>query len=227
MFKKLSNQAHAEFDLCADGPVLISSGRSNKTNPTLPDNTFITGYNIIYDSGEKKRFENYLIPGSTIKGVIRHYINEQLAYPDKDTEKLFGKITNGAQKSKVKFNDAFAVPETIVTATRYSTAIDPFLQTAKKGTLNNMEVVEKGVFKASFTVKNFSSVEMEKLLLAIFDINTGAVRFGGKRSRGFGQMKVENFKLNLFDGYNENFEKIKERNFTDIEEAVKYLRGVK
>ena len=89
MFKKLSNQAHAEFDLCADGPVLISSGKSNKTNPTLPDNTFITGYNIIKESGETSRFENYLIPGSTIKGVIRHYINEQLMYSEKDTEILF------------------------------------------------------------------------------------------------------------------------------------------
>ena len=226
MFEKLLNQAHVEFDLCADGPVLISSGKSNKTDPTLPDNTFITGYD------GKNHTENYLVPGSTLKGVIRHYMEEQLMFSGDSTKKLFGYIESSlqkskVQKSKVKFSDAFAVPGTVVTAVRHSTAINPYLQTAKRGTLNNMEVVEQGVFKASFIVKNYTPVEMEKLLEAVFDINTGAVRFGGKRSRGFGQMRVENFRMTSFDGYNENFEKKNEKSFTDIEAAVKYFREVK
>lgn len=221
MFKKLLNQAHVEFDLCADGPVLISSGKSNKTDPTLPDNTFITGYD------GKNHTENYLVPGSTIKGVIRHYMEEQLMFSEESAKKLFGDIRSGLQKSKVKFSDAFAVPETVVTAIRHSTAINPHLQTAREKTLNNMEVVEQGVFKASFIVKNYTPVEMEKLLVAVFDINTGAVRFGGKRSRGFGQMRVENFRMTSFDGYNQNFEKKNEKSFTDIETAVKYFREVK
>ena len=71
MFEKIECTAYAEFDLCADGPVLISSGKSNKTNPTLPDNTFMTGF-----CGAEHKDEMYVIPGSTIKGVIRHHIDE-------------------------------------------------------------------------------------------------------------------------------------------------------
>ena len=40
-------------------------------------------------------------------------------------------------------------------------------------------------------------------------------------------MRVENFRMTSFDGYNENFEKKNEKSFTDIEAAVKYFREVK
>ncbi len=219
MFEKLNRSAYAEFDLCADGPVLISSGQSNKTNPTLPDNTFMTGF---YG---KEHIRNYVIPGSTVKGVIRHYMTDN-GLNERSAEELFGKIQGGALKSKIKFNDAYAVPETVVAAVRHSTKLDPLIQSAQTGTLNNMQVIESGVFKAAFTIKNFTNTEMEKLLCAIYDINLGAVTFGGKKSRGFGHMKVENFILTSFDGYNRDLTKKNEKKFENIEDAVKYFREV-
>ena len=221
MFKELKRQASVSFDLCAAGPVLVSSGTSNKTNPTLPDNTFMRGY-----SG-KDHEENYVIPGSTIKGVIRHYLEDNMMLNETEAQTLFGKINNSAQKSKIKFSDAYADKYTVVSSIRHSTAIDPRVQSAKGGTLNNMEVVEQGVFKASFSIRNFTDSEMEKLLIALFDINSGAVRFGGRKSRGFGQMKTENFVLTSFDGYDESFNKMNEKSFDDIEKAIEYFRGVK
>ena len=83
MFTRIDRKAIAEFDLCAVGPVIVGSGRSNELDPTLPDMTFLSGNN-----GEE---ETFVIPGSTIKGVIRHYIGKKIN--DSDAEEfLFGKL---------------------------------------------------------------------------------------------------------------------------------------
>lgn len=221
MFEKLTCYANAKFELCAVGPVLVSSGQSHKTNPTLPDKTFMKGY-----VGKDHSEECYVIPGSSIKGVLRHHIQD-LYLNDQDAEILFGKINDGAQKSKIKINDAFAVPETLVTAVRNSTKIDPNSQSSVNGSLNNMEVVEKGVFKAGFQIKNFTCKEIEALLIALRDIDEGAVRFGGKVSRGFGKMKIGSFSMTAHKGYDKELNPIDKITFMDIEAALKYYREVK
>lgn len=222
MFERLTCFASAKFELCAAGPVLISSGRSNKTDPTLPDTTFMTGF-----VGKDHLEENYVIPGSTIKGVLRHHIQDNYIINDKDAEMLFGKISDGAQKSKIKFNDAYVVPDTVKTAVRNSTKIDPNSQSPVNGSLNNMEIIEKGTFKAGFQIKNFTNKEMEAILLSLLDVNSGSVRFGGKVSRGFGQMKTGSFSMTVNKGYNSDLEPVDEVSFTDINEALKYFREVK
>ncbi len=226
MFEKLKNSANVEFELLADGPVLVSSGRSHKTDPTMPDTTFMTGY-----CGKDHSEERYVIPGSTIKGVLRHYLQDYYNFSDNDAGILFGRIPrygdrSPAQKSKVKFNDAFADPTTIRTAVRNSTKINPLNQGAVKGSLNNMEAVEAGVFKASFSIRNFSNREISSLLKALLDINTGAVRFGGRVSRGFGQMKLGIFSLTANDGYDSDLKLENPKVFSDIEEAIKHFTGV-
>lgn len=222
MFEKLTCFAAVEFELCAAGPVLVSSGRSNKTDPTVPDTTFMTGY-----IGKDHLDECYVIPGSSIKGVLRHHIQDYYIINDEDAEKLFGKIQGGAQKSKIKFYDAFAVPNTIKTTIRYSTKIDPNSQKPINGSLNNMEVVEKGTFKSGFQIKNFTHKEIEALLKSLLDIDSGAVRFGGKVSRGFGQMRIGSFSMTSNKGYDTELSPIDEVSFSDIEEAIKYYREVK
>lgn len=217
MFEKLTCSATAEFELCAAGPVLVSSGRSHKTDPTLPDTTLMTGY-IGRDHSE----ECYVIPGSSIKGVIRHHIQDNYIINDGAAEKLFGKIQGGAQKSKIKFCDAYAVPDTVTTAVRNSTKIDPNSQSPVRGSLNNMEVFEKGTFKAGFQIKNFTYKEMESLLKALLDINSGAVRFGGKVSCGFGQMKIGSFSMTANKGYDTELKPVDNVSFSDIEAALKY-----
>lgn len=88
MFTRIDRKAIAEFDLCAVGPVIVGSGRSNELDPTLPDTTFLSGNN-----GEE---ETFVIPGSTIKGVIRHYIGKKIN--DSDAEEfLFRKVRQKGQ----------------------------------------------------------------------------------------------------------------------------------
>lgn len=217
MFEKLKCTACAEFDLSADGPVLVSEGGSNKPDPTRPDNTFMTGL-----FGAEHNDAAYVIPGSTIKGVLRNRMYDILS--DDEVKTIFGKIDNGNQKSKIKFNDAYAIMDTVITSVRHSTAIDPFTQSAKRTSLHNMEVVEKGIFKAGFIFKNYTSIEMEKLMLALCDINSGAVRFGGKISRGFGKMNVDNFHMKVNSGYDADLKPINEMEFDSPEAAAEYFR---
>lgn len=219
MFEKLECTACAEFDLIADGPVLVSASGSNKTDPTRPDNTFLTGL-----TGHTHDKYAYVIPGSTIKGVIRHHMYDMMN--DDEINTMFGKIgyNNGNQKGKIKFNDAYACMDTIHTAIRHNTAIDPCEQSAKPHSLRNMEVVEKGIFKASFNFKNYSSREMEKLILTLYDINTGEVRFGGQVSRGFGKMNVKNFYMKTNDGYDRELKPKNEMVFSSLNAAAEYFR---
>lgn len=216
MFEKLKCTACAEFDLAADGPVLVSEGGSNKPDPTRPDNTFMTGL-----LGSEHDKTAYVIPGSTIKGVVRHHMFDMMSDDKVDT--IFGKIGKENQKSKIKFNDAYALMETVITSVRHSTAIEPCTQSAKSGSLNNMEVVEKGIFKAGFIFNNYENFEMEKLLLALYDINAGEVRFGGKISRDFGKMNVENFHMKVNSGYDADLKPINEMMFDSLEAAAEYF----
>lgn len=222
MFEKLNCSAIAEFDLCPLGPVLVSGGHSHKTDPTVPDITFMTGFSKNGGITE----ECYVIPGSTVKGVLRHYIQDNYIESQADVDILFGKITGGAQRSKINFHDAYAVPETVRSSLRNSTRLDPNNQAPVHHSLNNMEVIEKGVFKAGFQISNFTQREMEAILLTLLDINTGAVRFGGKVSRGFGQMYVDNFSMTANKGYSSELAPVGQVTFTDIEQAVKYFREV-
>lgn len=216
MFEKVKCTACAEFDLAADGPVLVSEGGSNKPDPTRPDNTFMTGL-----LGIKHDKTAYVIPGSTIKGVLRHHMFDMMSDDKVDT--IFGKIGAENQKSKIKFNDAYALMDTVITSVRHSTAIDPCMQSPKPRSLNDMEVVEKGIFKAGFIFNNFTGLEMEKLLLALHDINMGEVHFGGKVSRGFGKMNVENFHMKVNSGYDADLKPINEMIFDSLDAAAEYF----
>lgn len=214
MFEKIERTAVAEFDLCAEGPVLVSSGYNSELDPRLPDNTFLTGRD-----GKEITF---VIPGSTIKGVIRNYVYKQIKNGAAvDEEELFGRIKGKAQKSKISFHDAYADMTTVVSRIRYSTAIDPILQSAMRGTLNNMQVVEKGVFKAGFKLVNYTNEELDIVIRALEAVNTKMIRFGGKTSRGFGVMKIENFKMETDEGFNEQLERKNVSVFASLEECVR------
>ena len=114
-----------------------------------------------------------------------------------------------------------------MTNIRYNTEINKLTQTAKRGTLNDLEVVEQGVFKAGFRLVNFDNKlkDLKCILNALENINTGLVGFGGRKSRGFGKMKIGEFSLKIFEGYNADLSVKSEQEFTSFESAVKYVKG--
>lgn len=195
MFAEYRRIAVSSFNLVVDGPVLIQSGNSNKIDPTLPDASFVRG---LY-----KGKMTLVIPGSTIKGVIRSRVHD---IDSSIVDGLFGKVGNEPQKSKIGFHDAYAIPESVVTNIRYNTKIDNKSHSAERGSLRTLEVAERGVFNAGFRLINYEEAELHLILKALSDINTGLVRFGGGKSRGFGMMKLDNFQIDVSEGFDKDFQ---------------------
>lgn len=219
MFETLNSTVIAEFTLSAAGPVLVGSKGSNELDPTLPDAAFLTG-----SDGEQKAF---VIPGSTIKGVIR---SRYCDISGKDsTEEIFGCINGqNTHRSKLYFHDAYADMKTVKCGIRYSTAIQSINQNAKKNSLNNMQAVEKGDFDAGFKAINCADKEIYTLLQILDEVNFGLVKFGGRKSRGFGTMKISSFTLRENSGFDESFNAKEEIVYHSLEDALKaYSERVK
>ena len=193
-FSKVQKEARGQFTISAAGPVLVSSGASNRVNPDLSDACFLRGQD---GSGELA----YVIPGSSIKGVMRHYLEDMGKLSPAQAEVMFGRVKAEATlRSKIALSDAYAVPETVKTDIRYQTAINPVSQSAKRGSLNNMEVVIAGEFPCSFRLLNYEENELEALLCAIAAFDSGELCIGGRISRGFGTVQIRHFHMKLIQG---------------------------
>lgn len=193
-FSKVQMEAYGHFTISADGPILISSGSSNRVNPDLPDACFLTGKN---ESGKMV----YVIPGSSVKGVVRHYLEDVGKLSPAQAEEMFGTVKGQSIRSKISFSDAYADMKTVQTDIRYQTAINPVSQSAKKNTLNNMEVVIAGAFPCHFRLLNYSKAELDALLFAIGAFDRGELCIGGRISRGFGTVRITDFHMKVIKGY--------------------------
>ncbi len=216
----LDKIAHAKFTICADGPVIVSSKTSGELNPTNTDSQFLQGSNGKEDT--------YVIPGSTIKGVIRSFIESNaniLDFRDYDCEKLFGRIGSPALKSRISFHDAYADIGSVHTTLRASTAIHPHTQAALNSSLNTVLAVDKGDFAAGFTLLNFNSKEIGAILYTLHMANTGFVRFGGRKSRGYGKVKIKDFRLVVTEGFNADLSEKITYMSESLDEAVKHFEG--
>ena len=189
-------QTILKFTLSPDGPVLVSSGSANKLHPELPDNTFLMSRN----NGE----ETFVIPGSSLKGVIKHYLY-RICENDEQVEQLLGNQPEAAaRKSRVSVADAFANMATVKTTLRHSTALGAVSQSAKSGSLNNMMAVIAGVFAANIRMKDVTEAEILMLLRALQAIELHEICIGGKISRGFGRMHIKDFQMTVSCGYDTN-----------------------
>lgn len=223
VFKTLQQEAICSFNLCANSPVIVSDSRYNKLDSTLAKSTFLKGKNELNQDA-------YVIPGSSIKGVFRHYFESQGDKYNSFTSLLFGNIDTDPNKGKIKFNDAYADMSTVKTTIRYNTAIDSISQAVKRNSLNSVEAVCKGNFRAGFKITNFTEYELEAILKAMLCIDTGELSFGGRASKGFGRMLVKDFVLTINYGYNKDFSaNVKTFNSIDsaLEEVLKrsYSKG--
>ena len=210
MFEKAISAALAEFDLCADGPVIVSSGKNNELDPRQADAVFMSGSN-----GSETAF---VIPGSALKGVVRSYTEEGCSKEFADN--LFGCAEGEKRKGKIAFSDAYADMDTVKTGKIFSTAIHPILQSAKNGSLNNVQAVLDGIFKARFKITNYTDDEVRAVLKALDAVNRGEVRIGGRTSRGFGKMRIDRFKMTLYGGYNDKLERQVIKTYDSFEDCV-------
>lgn len=192
-FKTIASEIKCSFTISADGPIIVSDGNSNRTNPEKPDNCFL----MSRDNG----MPAYVIPGSSIKGVIRKYVEECFFFNESRITALFGSVKKPAFKSKISFFDAFADMETIKTDMLFNTAISPVGQSAKTGSLNSVEAVIEGNFHTGFTLKNAGGTEFKYIIKALNALDDGEICIGGRKSRGFGNVKINNFRLVVSNGF--------------------------
>lgn len=203
------------YTICPNGPVLVSASSGNKLHPEMPDRTFLKSC----DNGVEK----YVIPGSSLKGVIRHYLYKKQS--DDLVDSLFGYSNRKDKdkenrKSRVSISDAFADMDTIQTTVRYSTSIGSVSQSAKEGSLNQCEAVIRGNFNGTMRLRSVSEAEIAMLLSALNAMNRGEICVGGRISRGFGRISVSRFEMTVTRGYNADLTPDIIGKYTSIDDAL-------
>lgn len=214
--KELQNEVCGAFTISADGPLLIKSGVSNKTNPALPDALFLTG-----KDGDA---ETYVIPGSSIKGVIRHYLEENHILDESAVKSLFGSHKGGLLRGKLSLSDAYADMSTVHIIHRINTSIGAVSQSTTHGSLNNTDTLDQGDFRCSFHIINSFRNDVCALLNALDAMNRHLLFIGGRTSKGYGRISIKNFQMQVVDGYTCEFEPNIIAVYSDLGEAVNTYR---
>lgn len=248
MFRYLSNEIIIEYTLETQSPLFIKSGKETELDPNLANNVCLKVY--------KDGVLTPVMPGTSIKGVFRNraerllkgscdIFNKACVNKPQETKgkkakelyqlscpacKLFGSTV---LKSRVNFSDAYPEGEYKI-GTRTSVGIDRLTGAAKKGALFEMEYVEWSQFKGSLKITNFFNWQVKTIMQIFKDIDEGFVLFGGLTSRGFGRMKVNEFKVKIryYDkskkknGYNDKDFYI-ERQINSLSELETLLANVK
>lgn len=230
-FEKIICEAYGSFTLSADGPMIIRSTVHTKLTPENADAIFLK-------SGTGSENEAYVIPGSSIKGVVRHFLETNLETPKllsgivlkEFFDNYFGSVkTQPPQKSKISFSDAFADMSTVKTSMRYQTKIDAISQGASQGSLNSVLAVTKGDFKCDYHIKNFNIKELELFIKAIKAFDSGELCIGGRISRGYGMVRIKDFSIVISNGFNDNLEPIitnECKSISELENALPEIRKI-
>jgi CRISPR-associated protein Csm3 len=206
MHKFRINSMKLEVSLEPVSPLLVKSGGIS-SNPLLPDMQFVRT--------KINNEETIYIPGSSLKGIFRSSIERALRginigwacdLQDKSSCgiklgsnkkgyeiyeescmacKMFG---NTNLKGRVTLKDAFPIGE-IGTETRYSVAISRLSQGVAHGPYET-EVVVSGTFKTEILLENFEMWQLGGVALAVDGLNTGILRVGFGKNRGFGHISL-------------------------------------
>lgn len=214
--RELKKEVCGSFTISADGPMLIGSGASNKTDPALPDALFLTG-----KDGDT---ETYVIPGSSLKGVIRHYLEDNQIISEDDAKKLFGTQRGSLLRGKLSISDAYADMSTVHMIHRTNTALGGVSQSVIHGSLNNTDTLNRGEFLCSFRILNPSANDVLSLLNALDAMNRHILFIGGRTSKGYGRVSIRGFQMRVVDGFTAAFEPKITAVYSDLAEAADDFR---
>ena len=87
--------------------------------------------------------------------------------------------------------------------------------------MRNIQAVEKGAFKAGFSIVNPTDKELNNIADALKAVQQGIIRFGGSTRRGFGLMNIGNFKLTITKGFDDELNAIAEKQYNSFDEFYK------
>ena len=203
--EKITCEAYGAFTISATGPILIKSTDETKLTPETADATFLR-------SGTGDGRDAFVIPGSSIKGVMRHYLETAPDIPKLIPVKnmkafwsdSFGSTDSKIGKGKISFFDAFADMDTVETSMRYHTKIDAVSQGASRKSLNSVQAVIKGDFRCSYRIRNLTANELTVFAKTMAAFDSGELCIGGRVSRGYGMVRIKDFSMILTNGYDKD-----------------------
>ena len=149
--------------------------------------------------------EDYLIPGSSVKGVLRHRLEYIFAMMGKDTGlimELMGRpsevssenhrIEQKGKKSRFYVNEVYIPKNTVKTAAQTRIRVDRFtggtIGTALFST-QPMWGTDETRIRISFSIRNAKKHEAGMALCLLKDLWTGRVAIGGEKSIGRGVLE--------------------------------------
>lgn len=161
-------------------PIAVGSGESDYTDRDVLCDCFGKPY----------------IPGTTLAGVCRHYL-EQCGY---DTESLFGCIGEktliedeefiyNKSESRIIFYEGFS-ESNFVKSFRDGVRIKDGV--ADDGSKYDYEIIESGCeFSFRIEIDSFNDSDRKMLCSMINGFNNGFIRIGHKTNRGLGKVKIK------------------------------------
>lgn len=152
-------------------PLLISSGLDETTDADLIRN------------GQDELF----IPGSSIAGAIREYLK------DKSKKMMgFSDVSGRGKMSSLLIEDAFFkdIPQTSI---RDSIKLDDN-KIVSEGSKFDFEIIDTGAMFNIFMeyVQRDGDSPIDDLAIVLKGFDSGEIRLGGKKSRGYGRISIEN-----------------------------------
>lgn len=186
-----------EIPLKADGPVIVGG-----TNLRDLDEDMVCLLTPHYDYENATVKDLYTIPGSSLRGAIRHNVFRIANILGKDgssiVDSIFGKIgvsedkkENESTVGKVQVSDFYFDKDCATKAVQH-VAIDRFIGGALEGALYDEKPVWSENEQINLTIKfKELTIEETKILMhSILDIVTGLVPIGGGVNRGNGTMHL-------------------------------------
>jgi len=209
MHKVRHNWATIAFSLSPTTPLLVKAGGLSP-DPSLPDMQFVRTLGAATG-------ETLYIPGPSLKGVFRAYIEKilrtvqgnppegacdpfdascaQRLEEEEEPATLYKRscracrcFGNTRLKGRITFRDAYPAGE-VITEIRHGVAISRLSQAVAVGPFD-MEVAVAGMFRTHIYMENFEAWQLGLLALTIRDLNAGLVKIGFGKNRGFGEVAV-------------------------------------
>ncbi len=184
---QLKNKILVKGELKNISPIIIGTGKSSGW----------VDIEAIKDENGK-----FYIPGTSFKGVLRHFLNENYDVPEALLNTIFG--SQDSQAIAI-FDDLIATKQTKIEI-RDGVAIDYKTNIAIDGAKYDYEIVPAGyLFKLFLEINMYNDVNEEDILNMLATIQhvlkNDDKRFcvGAMTTKGFGVIKSSNFEIYKFD----------------------------
>ena len=198
--KGLSFKLSVPFE--TEGPMLV--GGVN-TQDTEADMVCLITTCLNYEAKSNHNQDYYTIPGSSLRGILRHRVYDVANASGLDGEKflnnLFGHIkgnddTDQTKMGKISCEDCYLKGYAPSNAQKIQhVSIDSFTGGAVKSALfDEQPLCEKFEFELNLRGQNLTASEGKMLLHALLDMCTGQLAVGGGVNRGNGRVKLKGLK---------------------------------